>query len=322
MRLNARSFDIAFLTRKPRRKSWLRRSGRPGCPSVREASNGSLPTTACKKKLHRLKPGADPDAIVSTKVSRKRTKDLPADRDGSARGVRQRLADKVSGNLAGVWLLVAEHLRLGTWDLQCGWTGQPGETVQPRLALQLVNEAAVCTKGIRNGRTLQDRGGFELANGLPFVASDEAVHHLLDARTITSSQRLQVGLGRLRRASGHFSGKLLAIDPHRVRSHSKRHMRKRVEESGSRPQKQAQTFFVLDAETHQPVCFTSATAARSVVSATPELLELAAEILRPQPDQTLVVADAEHFSGELVAEVLATTKFNLLVPIPNQPAHR
>ena len=49
------------------------------------------------------------------------------------------MANKVSGNLAGIWLLVAEHLRLGTWDLLCGWTGQPGERVEPRLALQLVH---------------------------------------------------------------------------------------------------------------------------------------------------------------------------------------
>ena len=65
------------------------------------------------------------------------------------------LADKVSGDLAGVWLLVAEHLRLGTWDLLCGWTGQPGERVEPRLALQCVHEAAVCTAGIRAERTLE-----------------------------------------------------------------------------------------------------------------------------------------------------------------------
>ncbi|HEV3024783.1 MAG TPA: hypothetical protein VGX76_20040 [Pirellulales bacterium] len=45
------------------------------------------------------------------------------------------LADKVSGDLAGLWLLVAEHLRLGTWDLLRTWTGQPGDCVEPRLAL-------------------------------------------------------------------------------------------------------------------------------------------------------------------------------------------
>jgi hypothetical protein len=71
---------------------------------------------------------------------------------------------------------VAEHLRLGTWDLLCGWTGQAGDRVEPRLALQLVHEAAVCTAGIRSGRTVHQRGGFELANGLPFVASDTAIH--------------------------------------------------------------------------------------------------------------------------------------------------
>jgi hypothetical protein len=29
---------------------------------------------------------------------------------------------------------VAEHLRLGTWDLLSHWTGQPTERAEPRLA--------------------------------------------------------------------------------------------------------------------------------------------------------------------------------------------
>ena len=61
--------------------------------------------------------------------------------------MRQLLADKISGNLVGLWLLVPEHLRLGTWDLLCGWTQQPAQQVQPRLALQLVHEAALCITG-------------------------------------------------------------------------------------------------------------------------------------------------------------------------------
>ena len=69
------------------------------------------------------------------------------------------LADKVSGDLAGVWLLLAEHLRLGTWDLLCGWTQQPTQRADPRLALQLVHEAAVCTAGIRAERTYTGAGG-------------------------------------------------------------------------------------------------------------------------------------------------------------------
>ena len=236
--------------------------------------------------------------------------------------MRQRLANKVSGNLAGIWLLAAEHLRLGTWDLLCGWTGQPGECVEPRLALQLVHEAAVCTSGIRADRTLHNRGGFELANGLPFVADDQAVHQLLGERTVEQSMALQLALGKLRRASGHFQGKLLAIDPHRVRSYSKRHTRARVEASGSKPVKMAQTFWLLDVETHQPLCFSAATATRSVANATPQLIDLAADILQPSPGQTLLLADSEHFTSELVADVHRRSGFDLLVPFPNQPIHR
>ena len=72
--------------------------------------------------------------------------------------------------------------------------GQPGERVEPRLALQLVHEAAVCTTGIRSDRTLHQRGGFELTNGLPFVATDVAIHELLSQCTVADSQRLQVAL--------------------------------------------------------------------------------------------------------------------------------
>lgn len=259
---------------------------------------------------------------METRASRKRTKLAPCDPLSIERGVRQFLADKVSGNLAGIWLLVAEHLRLGTWDLLCGWTGQPTERVEPRLAMQLVHEAAVCTSGIRADRTLHQRGGFELANGLPFVATDTAIHRLLADRSVADSQRLQVALGKLRRASGHFQGKLLAVDPHRIRSYSKRRMRARAEKGGSRPVKMAQTFWVLDADTHQPVCFTTATTARSVVEVTPELMDLAESILQPAAGQALVVADSEHFSGELIEDVHQRTGFDLLVPIPNRPVHR
>jgi hypothetical protein len=236
--------------------------------------------------------------------------------------VRQRLANKVSGNLAGLWLLVAEHLRLGTWDLLCGWTGHGTARVEPRLAMQLVHEAAVCTTGIRSERTLHNRGGFELVNGLPFVANDVSIHDLLAQRTVQDSLELQKTLGKIRRASGHFRGRLLAIDPHRVRSYSKRHMQRRTEESGTKPVKMAQTFWLLDAETHQPVCFTTASANRSVVTATPELVDLAQEILQPTAGQALLVADSEHFTTELLSDIHARSGFDLLVPIPNQPAQR
>lgn len=254
---------------------------------------------------------------IETQRTRRRTRAEPCDPASLERGVRQLLADKVSGNLVGLWLLVPEHLRLGTWDLLCGWSGQPGGRVEPRLALQLVHEAALCNTGLRHRRALSQRG-FELANGLPFVASDVAIHCLLAEHTMAEARRLQVALGRIRRASGDYAGKLLAIDPHRMRSYSKRQMRRFRQDQKSKPFKAAPTFFALDPDTHQPVCFTTATSARTATTAAIELLELAAEILTPQPGETLVLADLEHLTAELFHHVQAHTPFDLLVPMKNE----
>lgn len=244
-----------------------------------------------------------------------RTRLEPCDPQSIERGVRQLLADKISGNLVGLWLLVPEHLRLGTWDLLCGWTQQPAQQVQPRLALQLVHEAALCITGVRQARSLGQKG-FQLIHGLPFIATDVAIHHLLDEHTVAEAQRLQIALGQLRLTSGHFRGKLLAIDPHRVRSWSKRQMRPRGSRD-AKPTKVAQTFFCLDTDTHQPLCLTTATSSRNVAQATPELLHMATRILQPEPGQTLVLADSEHFTAELIDQVHGQTHFQLLVPMPN-----
>lgn len=253
---------------------------------------------------------------IQTQRTLKRTRAEPCDPVSLERSVRQLLADKVSGNLVGLWLLIPEHLRLGTWDLLCGWTGQSTERVEPRLALQLVHEAALCTTSTRQQRILSQRG-FELANGLPFVASDVAMHELLNEHTVNDAQRLQVALGRIRRVSGDYVGKLLAMDPHRVQSFSKRQMRRYRDDLRTRPFKVAPTFFILDADTHQPVCFTTGTAARSATTASIELLQLAAEILTPSPGGTLVMADMEHFSAELFDYIQTHTPFDLLVPMKN-----
>lgn len=225
------------------------------------------------------------------------------------------LADKVTGHLVGLWLLVPEHLRLGTWDLLRTWTGQPTACLEPRLALQLVHEAALCSAGVRRDRTMTNRGGFELLNGLPFIGSDATVHHLLAARATGDARELQVELGKLRRAGGDFRGRVLAVDPHRVKSYSQRHMRMHVKQARERPTKMAQTFWLLDAETEQPVCFTTATAARTVARATPDLLDLAGEILGPQSEPGLVLADMEHYAADLFDDVTNRTGFELLVPM-------
>ncbi len=274
---------------------------------------------AFKKKLFRYRPGPEPEIDVWT--NRNRIKPTPCDPRSIEYGVRQFLADKVVGNLAGIWLLVPELLRLGAWDLVCGWTGQRADRLGPRLALQRIHEAALCRTGVRHRRALNQRI-FELANGLPFLASDMAVHELLAARTLADSLNFQVALGKIRRASGHFRGRLLAIDPHRVRSFSKRHMRLHRHDERERPTKTAQTFFALDADTGQPICFTTGTSARTAATAAEELLKLAGGILNPEPGQALVLADSEHFTVELLDKVKTETNFDLLVPMPNRTGLR
>jgi hypothetical protein len=131
-----------------------------------------------------------------------------------------------------------------------------------------------------------------------------------------------VALGKIRRASGHFQGRLLAVDPHRVRSFSKRHMRLHRHDNRERPTKTAQTFFALDVDTGQPICFTTGTSARTAAAAAQELLRLASDILDPKAGQALVLADSEHFTTELLDRVKTETNFDLLVPMPNRPSLR
>jgi hypothetical protein len=117
---------------------------------------------------------------VPVQRTRKKQRPQPADPKSLEREIRQLLANKISGNQVGIWLLLPEHLRLGSWDLLCSWAARPPERVEPRLALHLVNEAALCLCSYRQRRTLSQKG-FELANGLPFVPTDLAIHELLAA---------------------------------------------------------------------------------------------------------------------------------------------
>jgi hypothetical protein len=267
---------------------------------------------AWKKKLFEYRPSGP--TTIEAHASKQARRQRPSDPRSIETGVRQALADKVSGNLVGLWLLVPEHLRLGTWDLLCGWCRQPGEGVWPRLALQLVHESALCLSGLREVRALRQRG-FELANGLPFLASDVAIHQLLNGHTIEEAKALQVALGRRRLARGHFCGRTLIIDPHRILSFSRRQMRRHKKGQGA-PAKVAQTFFCLDADTRQPVALISGTSARTVTHATPELLEVAADIFGGSAAAALVLADAEHFTAPLVDRLHQDSRFDLLVPVP------
>jgi hypothetical protein len=99
-------------------------------------------------------------------------------------------------------------------------------------------------------------------------------------------------------------------------------MRRYRDDEKSRPFKVGQTFWALDPDTKQPVCFTTATSARTATHAAVELLSLASEILTPKPGEVLVMADLEHFSAELFDHVRRDTPFDLLVPMKNQPPLR
>ena len=92
-----------------------------------------------QKKLYELNP-KQPACFVQTQRTRRKERAQPADPKSLERQVRQLLADKISGTQVGLWLLIPEHLRLGTWDLLCGWTGCPAQSLQPRLALQFLLE--------------------------------------------------------------------------------------------------------------------------------------------------------------------------------------
>ena len=269
---------------------------------------------AFKKNLHLCRPGNKP-LRVETHRTKEKVRLEVSDPPDIERGVRQLLANKVSGILVGIWLLIPEYLRLGIWDLLKSWSGLPDERVQPRLALQLINESALCVSGIRMKRSLSQKG-FELANGLPFIATDAAIHHVLDSHCVADAQRLQIALGKVRETFGHFKGDILVIDPHRMKSFSKRQMVRRQKDKDSNPVKMAQTFFSLDAETKQPLCFMTASSARTTTQATPELLTLTDSILKPNGHKPLVLADNEHYSVELFEWISSQSWFDLLVPMP------
>jgi hypothetical protein len=269
---------------------------------------------AFKKKLHKCYPGRAPVKIETHRTKQKIRLER-CDARSIERGVRQLLANKISGNMVGIWLVIPEYLRLGIWDLLRSWSGVAGEQVETRLAMQLLNERALCVRGIRENRTMSQKG-FELANGLPFIATDAAMHDVLESHSIADGQRLQIALGKIRQTLGHFAGQILAIDPHRIPSYSKRQMIRRQKDKESKPSKMAQTFFCLDAETKQPLCFTTASSARTVTQATPQLLKMMAEILKLNGKAPLVMADNEHYTVELFDWVYSKSPFDMLVPMP------
>ena len=226
------------------------------------------------------------------------------------RQFRQILSQKVSGASAGIWLLVPELVRLGAWDIIKAWTGKTDMDLDPRIAMQMVNESALCLNRVRRKNSFGHQG-FELANGMGALVSDEQVHYLLNSHTMEQAQDMFVNLGIQRQLSGHYQGNVIAIDPHRMTSTSKREMSMKQKNSGSPTQKMLQTFFSVCAETGQPIMATMSSTGIPTSIATSTLLDRTTQIVR---SPSLVLADKEHFTKDILANHKRFENYDILVP--------
>lgn len=266
---------------------------------------------AFKKKLHQLNPDDKEPAELEIQSTKRAKKTITITPQSNQRAVREILAGKLSGTHLGVWLLIPELLRLGGWDLLTGTFG--GRAMAPHIALQLVGESSVCTNRIRRKGSLCNQG-FSLAAGLSVLASDHSVHQLLDAHTMADYEELQVTLLQLRRLAGHYhSPQVLAIDPHRLVSATRRRMPAKKKKPDQPSQKMLQTFFCTDITTRQPLGFAMGSSGKSCTHATRQLLELLA---RGGVGPALLVADKEHFTKELVATFAGYPDLDILMAVP------
>ena len=215
----------------------------------------------------------------------------------------------------GTWLLIPAFLKLGTWDLLKAWTGGSDRDFDPRIALQLVNESALCSSRIRRKNSLGHQG-FQLANGMSRLVTDEEVHSLLDQHTMDQAHELLTQLAHQRRECGHYTSSTIAIDPHRIISTSKRMMNKKMKSSDSPSQKMLQTYFSVCSETGQPIMATMASTGMPTSQATKTLIDSTCNIL---PYEALIVADKEHYTQEVLHYLLDHDHYEILVPVINCP---
>jgi hypothetical protein len=221
------------------------------------------------------------------------------------------LSQKVSGTSVGLWLLVPELLRLGAWDLLKAWTGGSDTDFDPRIALQVINESAMCINRVRKKNSLGHQG-FQLANGMGRLVTDEQVHELLNKHTINQTQELLINLGHQRQLSGHYDGDLISIDPHRIISTSKRVMAKKKKDPESPSQKMLQTFFCVSAKTGQPIMATMSSTGMPTTRATKKLVQATGKIMQ---QEKLFLADKEHFTSDLLNTFNSHPSFDILSPV-------
>ena len=206
-------------------------------------------------------------------------------------------------------LLIPEYLRLGVWDLITGWN-QSKNIFSGNLALQMINESALCLNGIRASRSLNHQG-FEVLNGLSFIASDKTVHEVLDKTTVAETKAIQIALGKIRKQLGDYKSRIYILDPHSIVTHSRCITPKKMISKESKPKKVLETYFCLEAETGQPVGFIISSSGRTVSNATEELIDILLEI---NPEGGLLIADAEHSTARIMERIRRENNLECLVP--------
>lgn len=249
--------------------------------------------------------------VIQQTKRRKRTAFVSV--QSNEHNVREILANKLSGTHMGVWLLVPEYLRLGTWDMLKGCFSNNSVNLNAQIGMQLVNESALCVERLRKRDSLCNQG-FSLVNGLSFLATDETVHGLLDMNPVHQYEQLQITLMQLRGLQGHYNKEpVIALDPHRIKSVTQRIMplkKKRPEEPSH---KMMQTFFSVDAFSGQPLAFTTGSSGKNCTPATLQLMNM---IELGGIKEGLFVADKEHFTQDVFDYFYQHPTFDLLTPAP------
>lgn len=269
---------------------------------------------AFKKKLYQSNPNKEPKEIVIQQTKRKKcTASITP--QSNERYVRETLANKLSGTHMGIWLLVPEYLRLGTWDLLKGvFSPQNTNDLNARIAMQMVNESALCVNRLRKRDSLCNQG-FSIANGLSFLTSDETVHEILNAQSIETLEQLQVTLMQLRRLQNHYDKQnVFALDPHRIESTTKRTMPYKKKRPNLPAQKILQNFFCVDAFSGQPLAFTIGSSGKNCSPATLRLIKM---IEQSGQKEGLFVADKEHFTKDIIEYFYEHPSLDILMPAPN-----
>lgn len=246
---------------------------------------------------------------VEIQASKRNKEKISISPQGVERSFREQIARKVSGTLVGLWFLAAEHLRLGSWDLIKAYTKSNDADIEPRIAMQLVNEAALCSNRVRKSNYIAHQG-FEPLNGLSFLVSDEQVHALLNSHTVSDAESLQHALAAIRNNRGHYQGDIIAIDPHRIVSATQRVMPQKKKQPEEPAKKILQTFFALDTQSGQPIGCGIGSPGVNTTKATIELLEM----IKTVNKKALILADKEHFTEQLLREINQNSDFEFLVP--------